>query len=128
MIQLALTLLVVLTSPRVTDLGGGAVEYRRAPLARFFSGPTLDRWLPRDVTRSTSLVVDARGEAVAVVSECSIVGPFHQIHEREIVFRTGGLRLIQTEEVHGSERRLVWRELRPHGARTWTAAWGRSKA
>lgn len=46
-----------------------------------------------------------------------------RLYEREVTFSTGGIRVHHTEEIIGTDRRLVWREFRPYGARTWVAEW-----
>lgn len=46
-----------------------------------------------------------------------------RLYEREVTFSTGGVRVHHTEEIIGTDRRLVWREFRPDGARTWVAEW-----
>lgn len=58
------------------------------------------------------------------VASCEVVrGLTRIVHQREVIFPSGGVRLLQTEEVEGTRRRLVFRELRANGARTWVAEW-----
>lgn len=75
-------------------------------------------------TGSLALVLrDDAGEERGVAS-CEVVrGLTRVVHQREVVFPTGGVRLLQTEEIEGTRRRLVFRELRANGARTWVAEW-----
>ncbi len=49
--------------------------------------------------------------------------PGRRLHEREVTFLSDGIRVHHSEEIIGTERRLVWREFRPDGARTWVAEW-----
>ena len=66
---------------------------------------------------------DADGTERGVAS-CEVVrGLTRIVHQREVVFSSGGVRLLQTEEIEGTRRRLVFRELRANGARTWVAEW-----
>ena len=66
---------------------------------------------------------DADGTERGVAS-CEVVrGLTRIVHQREVVFPSGGVRLLQTEEIEGTRRRLVFRELRTNGARTWVAEW-----
>ncbi|MEE2941161.1 MAG: hypothetical protein VX460_12295, partial [Planctomycetota bacterium] len=66
---------------------------------------------------------DADGAERGVAS-CEVVrGLARVVHQREVVFSSGGVRLLQTEEIEGTRRRLVFRELRANGARTWVAEW-----
>ncbi|MEL6428237.1 MAG: hypothetical protein AAFR54_03605 [Planctomycetota bacterium] len=75
-----------------------------------------------------TVLLDADGEPRAVVRTRSLVAPLRQVHEREVLFAQGGLRMLHTEEVTPRGRRLVWRELRPDGARSWTVRWDAASA
>ena len=67
---------------------------------------------------------DEPAENVAVVALRRIETKDKTLFEREVVFASSGVRVQHTEEVTGDHRRLVWREFRPTGARTWVAEWG----
>ena len=66
---------------------------------------------------------DADGTERGVASCEAVRGLTRIVHQREVVFPSGGVRLLQTEEIEGTRRRLVFRELRTNGARTWVAEW-----
>ena len=51
-----------------------------------------------------------------------------EVLEREIVFREGGVRVLHVEHTGGARPRLVWRELRPEGGRTWLAQWSADRS
>lgn len=74
-------------------------------------------WIKRS---ESCLLLDETGEPRAVVWTRSLVGPLRQVHERDMLFASGGFRVHHTEEITPRGRRLVWRELRPTGARSWT--------
>lgn len=75
-----------------------------------------------EVTKETA--GDEPVESVAVVALRRIASEHKTLYEREVVFASSGVRVLHTEEVVGEQRRLVWREFRPSGARTWVAEWG----
>ena len=122
MLQALLALALALSSPQ-TSASNPAAGIRFEPW-RALTVPSLARVLPCETTRDHALLRDAEGEARALVSRCAIVGPVRTVLEREVLFAEGGLRLLLTEEITGDRRRLVWRELRSNGARTWVAEWG----
>jgi len=122
MLQALLALVLALAFPSTTA-ADGVVGLRPEPW-RPLTVEALARALPTETTRDHALLRDGAGEARALVSRCSIVGPVRTVLEREVLFAEGGLRLLLTEEITGDRRRLVWRELRSHGARTWVAEWG----
>lgn len=128
MLQVVLALALALASPSTPS--GSAVEgaATRSGPWRSLTVQALARALPSETIRSTALLRRVDGEGLALVTGCSIVGPIRTVREREVLFADGGLRLMLTEEVLGERRRLVWRELRAHGARTWVAEWGPSGA
>lgn len=76
------------------------------------------------VSEGRALVLrDAAGIERGIASCEAVRGLARTVHQREVVFPSGGVRLLQTEEIEGTRRRLVFRELRANGARTWVAEW-----
>lgn len=63
---------------------------------------------------------DAAVAAVVWRRRASAAG---EVLEREIVFRDDGVRVLHVEHTSGERPRLVWREVRPDGGRTWLAQW-----
>ena len=62
-------------------------------------------------------------EGLAVLAQHRLVVGDVTLLEREVQFEEGHLRVLHTERIRGTRRTLTWRELRPDGARTWTAEW-----
>lgn len=104
------------------DVGAADAALRAEPAPVRRVARTLQRVLEAPwIKRSEScLLLDETGEPRAVVWTRSLVGPLRQVHERDMLFATGGFRVHHTEEVTPRGRRVVWRELRPTGARSWT--------
>lgn len=74
---------------------------------------------------AASYVLVVQGEERGALGEDTVRSLRRVVHQREVVF-PDGVRAVQTEELEGSRRRLVWREFRPDGARTWVAEWDRT--
>ena len=89
------------------------------------SGPSHERRVDASHFELTKDAVgDEPAEHVAVIALRRIETEDKTLFEREVVFASSGIRVQHTEEVTGEHRRLVWREFRPTGARTWVAEWG----
>lgn len=114
--MLAALLPLALALAPARDPGPGAFEASIGSLSRGL--------LEARVSDGRALVLrDADGAACGVAS-CEVVrGLTRVVHQREVVFPSGGVRLLQTEEIEGTRRCLVFRELRANGARTWVAEW-----
>lgn len=86
----------------------------------------LEGWVDRLPSRATNtnwLIGEDDVSGGALVSLRSIVGLSRAVYEREIVFADLGVRIVETEEVVGQRRTVVYRELRPTGSRTWMVKW-----
>ena len=118
-------LLAFLSSTEKEHGTDGAIRIAPAPIERASRALRTVHWLPKVRSEEHCLLLDEHGDARAVVSTRAIVGPLRQVYERDTVFAETGLRLHHTEEVTliGGRRRLVWRELRPGGGRTWVVEW-----
>lgn len=82
-------------------------------------GSVIDRALGARTAASRSFGLRVpEGEGHLAVASCEVVRGLERIvHQREVVF-DDGVRFLQTEEVEGTRRRLVFREFRADGART----------
>jgi len=111
----------------VLMLASGDIGPERPPQGRAQASPTpvvrVEYYSMRGVPLESEQGAPPLGAQKGVMALRRADTPDRRLHEREVTFSTGGIRVHHTEEIIGSGRRLVWREFRPDGARTWVAEW-----